>query len=88
MCSGAKYLQNGTVVEVEDNGGLIDAAVPMDFLPGFSLEGWAHLYPPLIIINYITSVTQATPTETAQSMVNCMESTLLTLSSEELSDTR
>ena len=43
MCSGAKYLQNGTVVEVEDNGGLIDAAVPMDFLPGFSLEGWAYL---------------------------------------------
>ena len=27
------------MVEVEDNGGLIDAAVPMDFLPGFSLEG-------------------------------------------------
>ena len=39
MLSGARYLQNGTVVEVEDNGGLIDAAVPMDFLPGFSLEG-------------------------------------------------
>ena len=49
VCSGAKYLQNGTVVEVEDNGGLIDAAVPMDFLPGFSLEGWAHLKYPLII---------------------------------------
>ena len=35
----AKYLQNGQVVEVEDNGGLLDAVVPMDFLPGFSLEG-------------------------------------------------
>ena len=51
VCSGAKYLQNGTVVEVEDNGGLIDAAVPMDFLPGFSLEGWTHLNPPVVIIN-------------------------------------
>ena len=39
MLSGARYLQNGTVVEVEDNGGLIEASVPMDFLPGFSLEG-------------------------------------------------
>ena len=37
----AKYLQNGQVVEVEDNGGLLDAVVPMDFLPGFSLEGSA-----------------------------------------------
>jgi len=42
MLSGARYLQNGTVVEVEDNGGLIDAAVPMDFLPGFSLEGYPN----------------------------------------------
>merc|ERR1719471_1375933 len=42
MLSGARYLQNGSVVEVEDNGGLIDAAVPMDFLPGFSLEGYPN----------------------------------------------
>ena len=39
----ARYLQNGQVVEVEDNGGLLDAAVPMDFLPGFSLEGFIFL---------------------------------------------
>ena len=32
------------MVEVEDNGGLIDAAVPMDFLPGFSLEGLEILF--------------------------------------------
>lgn len=35
----AKYLQNGNVVEVEENGGLLESVVPMDFLPGFSLEG-------------------------------------------------
>ena len=39
MFLAARYLQNGQVVEVEDNGGLLDAVVPMDFLPGFSLEG-------------------------------------------------
>ena len=41
------------MVEVEDNGGLIDAAVPMDFLPGFSLEGFKiifKLFEPLIFI--------------------------------------
>merc|ERR1712025_725356 len=42
MLSGARYLQNGQVVEAEDNGGLLDAAVPMDFLPGFSLEGYPN----------------------------------------------
>ena len=35
----ARYLQNGQIVDIEDNGGLLDATNPMDFLPGFSLEG-------------------------------------------------
>ena len=35
----AKYLQNGQNVEIEENGGLLDAVNDMDFLPGFSLEG-------------------------------------------------
>ena len=39
MLSGAKFLQNGQIVEVEENGGLLDATSSMDFLPGFSLEG-------------------------------------------------
>ena len=40
----AKYLQNGNVVEVEENGGLLESVVPMDFLPGFSLEGILTLF--------------------------------------------
>jgi hypothetical protein len=35
----ARYLQNGQIVDVEENGGLLEATRPMDFLPGFSLEG-------------------------------------------------
>ena len=32
-------MQNGKAIEIEDNGGLLDEVVRMDFLPGFSLEG-------------------------------------------------
>ena len=39
LLSAAKYLQKGQSVEIEENGGLLDAATSMDFLPGFSLEG-------------------------------------------------
>lgn len=42
MLSSAKYLQHGQAVEVEENGGLLDEATPMDFLPGFSLEGYPN----------------------------------------------
>ena len=42
MLSGARYLQNGEVIDIEENGGLMDAAQPMDFLPGFSLEGYPN----------------------------------------------
>ena len=42
MLSGARYLQNGDVIDIEENGGLMDAAQPMDFLPGFSLEGYPN----------------------------------------------
>ncbi len=36
----ARYLNKGAVVEVEPNGGLLDSVRNMDFLPGFSLEGY------------------------------------------------
>ena len=39
VLSIARYLQNGQIVDVEENGGLLEATRPMDFLPGFSLEG-------------------------------------------------
>ena len=42
MLSGACYLANGEVVDIEENGGLLDAATSMDFLPGFSLEGYPN----------------------------------------------
>lgn len=38
----AKYLQDGKAVTVDSNGGLLDAVSPMDFLPGFSLEGYPN----------------------------------------------
>jgi len=42
MLSGARYLQAGQTVDCEENGGLLDAATGMDFLPGFSLEGYPN----------------------------------------------
>ena len=42
MLAGAKYLYDGNVVTVEPNGGLLDSVSPMDFLPGFHLEGYPN----------------------------------------------
>ena len=42
MLSGARYLLKGEVVDIEENGGLMGAATSMDFLPGFSLEGYPN----------------------------------------------
>ena len=38
----AKYLKDGKVVTVDPEGGLLDSSVPMDFLPGFHLEGYPN----------------------------------------------
>jgi alpha-aminoadipic semialdehyde synthase len=38
----AKYLKDGKVVTVDPNGGLFDYVTPMDFLPGFNLEGYPN----------------------------------------------
>ena len=38
----AKYLQDGKVITVDPDGGLIDASMPMNFLPGFNLEGYPN----------------------------------------------
>ena len=35
-------MQDGKAVTVDSNGGLLDAVSPMDFLPGFSLEGYPN----------------------------------------------
>lgn len=42
MLSGAKYLQDGKAVQVDKDGGLLDSVKPMDFLPGFHLEGYPN----------------------------------------------
>lgn len=42
MLSGARYLKDGKVVTVDPNGGLFDYVTPMDFLPGFNLEGYPN----------------------------------------------
>ncbi len=38
----AKYLKDGKIVTVDPNGGLFDYVTPMDFLPGFNLEGYPN----------------------------------------------
>ncbi len=38
----ARFLRDGRVVTVDPNGGLLDAVQPMDFLPGFHLEGYPN----------------------------------------------
>ncbi|XP_052251054.1 alpha-aminoadipic semialdehyde synthase, mitochondrial-like [Dreissena polymorpha] len=40
--SGAKYLKNGQVVEISGQGGLLDAAEHLNFMPGFNLEGFPN----------------------------------------------
>ena len=42
MSPSPKYLYDGNVVTVEPNGGLLDSVTPMDFLPGFHLEGYPN----------------------------------------------
>ena len=42
MLAGAKYLEDGKPVTVDPNGGLLDAAAPMTFLPGFNIEGYPN----------------------------------------------
>merc|ERR1719443_1211167 len=64
MLSGAKFLQNGQNVEIEENGGLLDAATNMDFLPGFSLEGYPNrdstIYGDLYGINEAQTILRGT----------------------------
>ena len=38
----AKYLDEGNPVTIDANGGLLDAVNPIDFLPGFNLEGYPN----------------------------------------------
>ena len=42
MLAGAKYLEAGKPVTVDPNGGLLDSAAPMTFLPGFNIEGYPN----------------------------------------------
>ena len=42
MIYSAKYLRDGKVVTVDPDGGLLDASMPMNFLPGFNLEGYPN----------------------------------------------
>lgn len=38
----AKYLMKNKVIDVEGGGGIIDDLYPIDFMPGFSLIGYAN----------------------------------------------
>uniref|UniRef100_A0A4W4GWA8 Saccharopine dehydrogenase (NAD(+), L-glutamate-forming) n=1 Tax=Electrophorus electricus TaxID=8005 RepID=A0A4W4GWA8_ELEEL len=40
--SSAMYLKDNQVISIPHGGSLMEAAVPMDFLPGFNLEGYPN----------------------------------------------
>nr|XP_023029105.1 alpha-aminoadipic semialdehyde synthase, mitochondrial isoform X2 [Leptinotarsa decemlineata] len=40
--SSARYLRKGQIVEISEGGELMRAAQPLDFLPGFNLEGFPN----------------------------------------------
>ncbi|KAG5898781.1 hypothetical protein JTB14_010991 [Gonioctena quinquepunctata] len=40
--SSARYLRKGQIVEISEGGELLRAAKPLDFLPGFNLEGFPN----------------------------------------------
>ena len=42
LLAGAKFLENGKVVTVESNGGILDTARACKFMPGFNLEGYPN----------------------------------------------
>ena len=42
VLSSARYLQNGEVVDIEEGGGLLHSSQELNFLPGFSLEGFPN----------------------------------------------
>ena len=42
MLSGAKYLKDGHPVMDDKDGGLMESVEPMNFLPGFHLEGYPN----------------------------------------------
>lgn len=64
MLSGARFLQDGQIVDIEENGGLLDATTSMDFLPGFSLEGYPNrdstIYSELYGINEASTILRGT----------------------------
>jgi len=64
MLSGARYLQDGQIIDVEENGGLLDSVSKMDFLPGFSLEGYPNrdstIYSELYGINSADTILRGT----------------------------
>lgn len=37
-----RYLRKGQIVEIKEGGELMRAAKPLDFLPGFNLEGFPN----------------------------------------------
>lgn len=42
VLSGAKYLNNDEVIEIAPGGSILDNTMPVDFMPGFNLEGFPN----------------------------------------------
>lgn len=61
--SSASYLKDGKIVEIPV-GGLLDQVIPMDFLPGFNLEGFpnrdSNVYADLYKIKEATTIFRGT----------------------------
>ncbi len=42
LLNPAKYIRDGKIVEIEGNGGVLDAPFAIDFMPGFNFVGFAN----------------------------------------------
>ena len=74
MFFAAKYLQDGQVVTVDPDGGLLESAKRMDFLPGFNLEGYPNrdstIYADLYGIKEAHTILRGTLRYSGQSRLN------------------
>lgn len=64
VLSGARYLKNGGIVDIPQGGALLDSTVPIDFMPGFNLEGYPNrdstLYGPLYNLTHCHTLLRGT----------------------------
>lgn len=64
VLSGAKYLADGRIVDIPLGGSLLNSTIPVDFMPGFSLEGYPNrdstVYGPLYNLTHAHTLLRGT----------------------------